>query len=411
MNRVLLIARREYIEHVKTKSFIVGIILLPLIFAGSIVIQEFLERAETGNPVVVLDTGANLGPGLVEAYGESEIYPLSVETAPVGDTEQFVEALSARVLDGELSAFLGAGADVVEGGEVLFYSENVSKEEPRESLMSAVNQAVRMARFGETGIEPEVVQAIYAPVPERDFTLGGEDGAVEVDSMARKAKEWIPMVFVYLMFIGIMGQSQTMLTSTVEEKSNRVMEVLLSSVSPLQLMAGKMIGLGGVSFTLFSVWMAGGAFMIIRNGWESMVDLATLGYFLMFFVPGFLLYAAIMAALGSLCNDLKEAQNMMTPVMMIMLVPLMLMFWVGQNPAHPISVALSFVPVFTPFLMINRLASAQPPGALEITAGFLVLVATIGITVWLSARVFRVGILLYGKPPRFREVLRWLREA
>ena len=185
----------------------------------------------------------------------------------------------------------------------------------------------------------------------------------------------------------------------------------MSSVSPLQLMAGKMIGLGSVSFTLFAVWMAGGAFMIIRNGWEAMVDLNTLGYFLMFFVPGFLLYAAIMAALGSLCNDLKEAQNMMTPVMMIMIVPLMLMFWVGQNPAHPLSVALSFVPAFTPFLMINRLASAQPPGTLEITAGFLVLVATIGITVWLSARVFRVGILLYGKPPRFREVLRWLREA
>jgi len=208
-----------------------------------------------------------------------------------------------------------------------------------------------------------------------------------------------------------MGQSQTMLTSTVEEKSNRVMEVLLSSVIPFQLMAGKMIGLGLVSFTLFSVWMAGGAYMIVRNGWQHMVDLNTLGYFMLFFVPGFLLYAAVMAALGSLCNELKEAQNMMTPVMMIMIVPLMTMFWVGQNPDHLLARILTFIPTFTPFLMINRIASAQPPGALEVASAVAVLVASIGLTVWLAARVFRVGILLYGKPPGLKEVARWMREA
>ena len=188
MNRVLLIARREYIEHVKTKSFILGIVLLPLILTASIVIQGFLEKAEGGDPVVVLDAGSNLGPGIQEAYGENEHYPLSVETAPAGNTDQLLETLTARVLEGELSGFLVTGDDVVDGGEVLFYTENVSKEEPRESLLRAVNEAVRMARFGKTGIEPEVVAAIYAPVPARDFTLGGEDGAVEVDSKARKAK-------------------------------------------------------------------------------------------------------------------------------------------------------------------------------------------------------------------------------
>jgi ABC-type Na+ efflux pump permease subunit len=202
-----------------------------------------------------------------------------------------------------------------------------------------------------------------------------------------------------------------MLTSTVEEKSNRVIEVLLSSVSPFQLMAGKMIGLGAVSFTLFSVWMAGGFVLIRRNGWEELVDPTTLLYFLAFFVPGFLLYAAIMAALGSLCNDLKEAQNLMTPVMMILVLPLIIMFWVGQNPDHLIARVLSFLPTFTPFLMINRLASAQPPGTLEVIASLLVLIAGILFTVWLAARVFRVGVLLYGKQPSPREVVRWLRES
>jgi ABC-type Na+ efflux pump permease subunit len=213
------------------------------------------------------------------------------------------------------------------------------------------------------------------------------------------------------MFIGIMGQAQTMLTSTVEEKSNRVMEVLLSSVTPFQLMAGKMIGLGLVSLTLFAVWMVGGAFMIVRHNLQSLIELSTLGYFLAFFVPGFLIYAAIMAALGSVCNDLKEAQNMMTPVMIIMVVPLMIMFWVGRNPDHILGVVLSFIPLFTPFLMINRISSALPPGPVEIAASIVVLLASIGVTVWLAARVFRVGVLLYGKPPTFKEVFRWMREA
>jgi ABC-type Na+ efflux pump permease subunit len=142
-----------------------------------------------------------------------------------------------------------------------------------------------------------------------------------------------------------------------------------------------------------------------------MIELSTLVYFLIYFVPGFLLYASVMAAMGSLCNELKEAQNMMTPMIIVLIIPLMTMFWVGQNPDHVLARVLSFIPTFTPFLMINRIASAQPPGMVEVALSVLVLVGSIAVTVWLSARVFRVGILLYGKPPAFREVMRWLREA
>jgi ABC-type Na+ efflux pump permease subunit len=128
-------------------------------------------------------------------------------------------------------------------------------------------------------------------------------------------------------------------------------------------------------------------------------------------MPGFLLYSSVMAAMGSLCNELKEAQNMMTPMIIVLIIPLMTMFWVGQNPDHVLARVLSFIPTFTPFLMINRIASAQPPGALEIALSVLVLCASIVVTVWLASRVFRVGVLLYGKPPAFREVLRWMRES
>lgn len=407
--KILQVARREYLEHVRTRSFLVGIVLLPVILFASVFIQRVLDRASGGNPVVVVDA-AGLGPDLLEAYTNDK-FELEVESSSAPGAEDDVRRLTARVLGGEIDAFAILSPSVIDGEPVSYYSANVAREEPRESLLRAVTQAVRKKRFERTGLRPEVVEAVYAPVRSRDYGVGEGAEATEVDSGTREAKGFIPMIFVYLMFIGIMGQSQSMLTSTVEEKSNRVMEVLLSSVSPFQLMAGKMIGLGLVSFTLFSVWMAGGAYMIVRNGWQHMVDLNTLGYFMLFFVPGFLLYAAVMAALGSLCNELKEAQNMMTPVMMIMIVPLMTMFWVGQNPDHLLARILTFIPTFTPFLMINRIASAQPPGALEVASAVLVLVAAIGLTVWLAARVFRVGILLYGKPPGLREVARWMRES
>lgn len=407
--KILQVARREYIEHVRTKAFILGIVLLPLILVSSIFIQRFLDRATGGAPVVVVDAAA-IGDDLAAVY-TNENYELVVEpaTGPGFDTE--IEQLSERVLADEIDAFMIVGPGVLDGDPVSYYADNVAREEPHDSLVWAVTQAVRKARFERAGLEPEVIEAVYAPVRTRDFGVGEDAQATEVDSGSREAKGFIPMIFVYLMFLGIMGQAQTMLTSTVEEKSNRVMEVLLSSVSPFQLMAGKLVGLGLVSFTLFAVWMAGGAFMIIRNDWQHLIELSTLVYFLVYFVPGFLLYSSVMGAMGSLCNELKEAQNMMTPMMIILIIPLMTMFWVGQNPDHVLAKVLSFIPTFTPFLMINRIASAQPPGMVEIVASVVVLCASIAVTVWLSARVFRVGVLLYGKPPAFREVMRWLREA
>jgi ABC-2 type transport system permease protein len=409
MNRILAVARREYMEHVRTRSFMVGIVLLPVIVFASIAIPKLLDRVSGVNEVVMVDAGSGLGEAVAEAYGESETHPLDTVTLSPEDVEAYVNGRMEDLESGDLEAILVLETDVVTAGQVRWYSANLAREEPRESLLRAVNHEVRGERFAREGIRPEVISSITASVTTRDFDVSQQ--GKEVDTKASKAKGFIPMIFVYLMFIGIMGQSQTMLTSTVEEKSNRVIEVLLSSVSPFQLLAGKMIGLGGVSFTLFSVWMAGGFIMIKRNGWEQFVEPSTLLYFLAFFVPGFLLYAAIMAALGSLSNDLKEAQNLMTPVMMILILPLLTMFWVGQNPDHLVSRIMSFLPNFTPFLMINRLASAQPPGTMEVILSLLVLIGGILFTVWLAARVFRVGVLLYGKQPSFREVGRWIRES
>ncbi|NNF06265.1 MAG: ABC transporter permease, partial [Candidatus Eisenbacteria bacterium] len=358
---------------------------------------------------VVVDTGSGLGSALVEAYSENEHFTLRLENA--SDPASLIETLSEDVKEKKITSFIVLSPGLVEGTSGSeYYTSNVSREEPRRSIVRALTEVVREARFNESGIEQELVQAIYAPVATRDFDLSSTE-TTEVDSGSREARAFIPMIFVYLMFIGILSQSQTMLTSTVEEKSNRVMEVLLSSVSPFQLMAGKMLGLALVSMTLFLVWMGGAAFMIVKNDLQSLVQFSTLAYFLVYFFFGYLIYAAIMAAMGSLCNDLKEAQNLMTPFMVIMFVPLALMYWIGQNPDHVLGVALSYVPLFTPFLMINRLSSALPPGGFEIALSIIVLIVSLFGTVWLAGRVFRIGVLMYGKPPAMREVIHWMKNA
>ena len=409
--RVSAVARREYVEHVKTKSFILGLVLLPLLLGGSFFVQNLLEKAGGGNPVVVFDE-SGLGEQIASVYDNTEKYELIVETADAGRSKDRLDELIASTQNRDYTAVLYIPHDVLENGGVSFYTTNVSSKQPRQSVMRAVTNVVREARFASSAIDQALVQAIYAPVDVRDYDLSDKEGeASEVDDDSREAKSFIPMIFVYLMFIGIMGQAQTMLTSTVEEKSNRVMEVLISSVSPLELMSGKMIGLALVSLTLFAAWMAGGAFMIVRHDLQNVVEFSTLVYFLIYFFPGFLIYAGIMAALGSLCNDLKEAQNLMTPVMVILIIPLMLMFWVGQNPEHLISKLLSLIPVFTPFLMINRIASASPPGMFEVVLSLIVMIVSIYGVVWVASRIFRIGILLYGKQPAPKEVMRWVRES
>jgi ABC-2 type transport system permease protein len=409
MNRIWWVARREYVEHVRTKSFIVGILMLPLMFAGSIGVSALLDKASDTGPVMVVDAGAGIAGDLPQAYkGE---HPLTTIQVPATELDGTVERYSAEVLEKTWSGLLVLTAGITgTAGEARFYTANPAREEPRESLMAAVNETVRKRRLVEAGIDHDVFEAVFSPVASRDFDLKSE-GASEVSKKARTAKSFIPMIFVYLMFIGILSNGQHMLTSTVEEKSNRVMEVLLSSVSPLQLMTGKMLGLALVSLTLFAVWMAGGAYAIVKYDLQAMVSFDTLGYFLVFYFLGFLIYSAVMGAMGSLCNELKDAQNMMTPMIMVMVLPLTMMFWVGQNPDHVIGRVLSFIPLFTPFLMMNRISSALPPGPVEIALSIVALVGGIAFTVWLAARVFRVGVLLYGKPPAPREVLRWLREA
>jgi ABC-type Na+ efflux pump permease subunit len=210
-----------------------------------------------------------------------------------------------------------------------------------------------------------------------------------------------------------------LLMNTIEEKSNRVIEVLLSSVSPMQLMAGKIAGIAATGLTVVLSWVVcffvGIKFFLplvgrLPPGFDLTIilkDPAFLASFVIYFFLGYLLFAALLVAIGSICNSLKEAQNLQQPVVIILIVPLLAMMPIGKDPNGTLAKVLSYIPLFTPFVMMNR--AAGPPSTTEYVVTTVLLIAAIVVAMIGAAKIFRIGILMTGKPPKFKEVWQWLK--
>ena len=210
-----------------------------------------------------------------------------------------------------------------------------------------------------------------------------------------------------------------LLNSMIEEKSNRVIEVLLSSLTPAEFVLGKLAGIAAVGMTMITAWLGSGLILI---GWteggqseagiqflELLTRSSLVPSFIIYFIFGYLLYAAVILAIGSVCNTLKEAQNYMGVITLFMTVPLLTMFFIVKDPNGPLAKTLSWVPFYTPFVMMNR-AAADPPWW-ELIGTMLVLIVTTLVVLWAAVKIFHTGILRTGQPPRLLEILRWLRSS
>jgi ABC-type Na+ efflux pump permease subunit len=221
----------------------------------------------------------------------------------------------------------------------------------------------------------------------------------------------VPMVLAGLMLFGVMVGGQTLLTSTIEEKSSRVIEVLLSAVSPLQLMAGKILGQLAVSLLVLSVYAGLGLVLLISSALLGLVDLSLVLYMLGFFLITYVFFGAVFAMAGAAVNDMKEAQTLMGPVMLVLLGPWMLAFPIMRDPDSTLAVVLSFLPPVNAFVMMLRLASSTPPPAWQALLSMAVGVAAAVAAIWCAAKIFRIGLLMHGKPPNLATLIRWVRAA
>jgi ABC-2 type transport system permease protein len=298
-----------------------------------------------------------------------------------------------------------------------YWSSNLADSDLREELERAINEEQRRKEYVAKGLDGNTVEAVQQTrVPLARLDPKKEAGAEEV-SVADQIRQWAPVGFVYLLWISIFSIAQMLLNNTIEEKSNRLIEVLLSSVTSGELMVGKLVGIAAVGMTMLGAWLGFlVAILAINSGPEAQIAtsllevLKTSGLlpaFIVYFLLGYLLYGAIFLALGSVCNTLKEAQNMMQPVVLIMIVPLMTMMFIPKDPNGTLATVLSWIPIYTPFVMMNR-AAASPP-MFEIVGTSILLALTVAFTLWFSGRIFRIGVLRTGQPPKLKELLNWLR--
>jgi len=279
-------------------------------------------------------------------------------------------------------------------------------------INAAAGQSVVDARIASSDLKNDadrIRKMLARPRAEvKSVTAKGETKSMGDAAML------MPMAFMFLLWISIFTAGQYLLTTTIEEKSSRVMEILLSAVSPMQLMTGKIIGQMGVGLTLLLIYAGLGVGSLAVLNFMHLLDYTSLALLIVFFLIAFLLIAAMMAAVGSAVQDLREAQSLMTPIMLILMVPLMLWMPISRNPNGMFATICSMLPPISPFVMVIRIPAAAgtvPVPVWQIALSIGIGILSVLVTVWAASKIFRVGVLMYGKPPNFRTLVKWLRMA
>ena len=222
---------------------------------------------------------------------------------------------------------------------------------------------------------------------------------------------FLPFLVGVMLFAGVVMGGQTLMTSTVEEKSSRVVEVLLAAVSPFQLMAGKLLGQLGVGLLALAIYLGLSLLGLYSFAMFGIIDPMLIVYFLVFFLITYLVFGALMMSIGAAVNSMQEAGSMMGPVILLLMFPYMLSPMIGRAPNSPLSVAVSFIPPINSFAMLTRMASESPPPAWQIWLTVVIGIGSVYVAVWFAAKIFKVGLLMHGKPPNVRTLIRWAREA
>lgn len=271
-------------------------------------------------------------------------------------------------------------------------------------------KALERERYKRQGIEPNIVKQFENAPPIIDTSMVSATGEEE-DSTAG-VQRLIPIAFFMLLYVSVLTGGQYLFLGTLEEKSSRVMEVLLSAVSPLELLVGKLVGQGLVGLTVLTIYLSLGLLAADRFNVLSAIPMEALPGLLPYFLMAYLFFGALFVAVGSAVTEIREASALQAPLVFLIIVIIAILFPIMDNPDAPIARIMSFFPPATPFVMVMRLS--QPAHVVplwEIIATGIVGVLGVLFTIWLAAKIFRVGVLMYGKPPSFGTLLKWIRQS
>lgn len=434
MHKTLVLVKREYIASVKTKGFIIGLILAPIFMGGSLITFALMkDRVDTSDKTVaIVDHSGVIAPILVEAAktrNEKEIfdpdtgkkikpaYLFEVIEANEPDPNATRYELSSRIRAGQLHAFLEIGPEVVHPGEdreasrVSYHAKNAVLDDLRRWIGWPINNHLRKLRLTDAGIEEGQVKDLFHWANVESLGLVSKDASTGHIQKAKHTNEvealLIPIVTMMLMFLMVMMSVPGMLQSVMEEKTQRIAEVLMGSIKPFEFMMGKLLSGIAVSLTSSAVYVIGAILVVRHMGFQEYIPFHILPWFFTYMLLAILMLGALSAAMGSTCSEAKDAQALTFPTMIPAMVPMFVYFPIIREPASAFSVTMSLIPPFTPFLMLLRQASPEGVPLWQSTAGLIGVLLCTFLFVWLGGRIFRVAILMQGTPPKLTNIVRW----
>ena len=428
-SKIWTIIKHEYTSKVKSKGFIISSILGPLILVlifGVSIFASIMSVNEISKKVSVVDkSGGEIGEKLVKR--DKGLFVIS-ET-------DIIDSLRQKVLDEKIDAFLVIPADFIEKGKATIYSKGGGGFGFTAKIDNHLDAVLRLERLQSSGVDSSIVKLIEsdADIVAKKIT---ESGNVEKDYTTILAGlGYFLGFFIYIMLL-IYGQYVS--RGVIEEKANRIIEVLASSAKPIQIMLGKVLGIGMLGLTQIVFWIVMGFILMmaagpvvssfmpdsgaIKQGMDlaasqsampfeiPSIPLGIIVAFVYYFIIGYFMYSTVFAAVGSAVDQESDAAQLQQPIIFAIIIPILFLMPVSSNPDSTLAVVLSLIPFFTPILMTVRIAATEVP-LWQIVASVVLTVGTFFLLLWIAAKIYRVGILMYGKKPKLKDLIKWVRLA
>jgi ABC-2 type transport system permease protein len=448
MRKILHVATRDFLATVSTKGFIIAVLVPPVIYGVLIVVFPRIMNNRAPNisgEVAVIDPTGEVFDGVqrhlspeaiagrraetmnralsdIPMSGQGaraaelamgEVPRLTAVSRPASALLEEKDALKGQT-SRRLLALVMLSPDVLTpaggsgryGGYDVYLRGNLDDRIVRE-IRRAVEEAVVDARVRAEGLDRRHVDALTTVQRTRSISVTAQSESTTVPAL----NSVLPVGFAVLLMISVMSSGQYLLTTTIEEKSSRTMEVILSAVSPLQLMAGKILGQLGVGLVILVLYSAMGIAALFSMALLGLLDFSLLAYLLIFFLITYITIGSMMAAVGSAVNELREAQTLMMPITMTVMLPWLFWLPITRDPNSLFSTVLSFVPPMNAFGMLLRMTSTSPPPAWQAWLSIGIGAAAACGALWFASRVFRIGLLMHGRPPNIATLIRWAREG
>ena len=429
-NKALIVAISEFTTLVRSKAFIVGLLMMPIFSGVAIGVQKFTKDATDVKDrrfAVVDRTGTLFAPlkaaadewnaGVRAAVPQTAPLYLPSEVTLDANDAQGLAALSDRVRKEEIYAFVEIPATALDPAStepLRYYSNHPAYRTLPGWITGTVNREVVNRRFRDAAVDRALVSRLTRRVEMSELGLLQRDtsGAIKAAAPIDKIRTIaIPVGMMMILLFSVMSGAPQLLNSVIEEKMSRISEVLIGSVTPFELMMGKLAGSVAVSLLLASVYVVGGLIVAHHFGYGDVVRGTDIGWLLLFLLMASFMFGSVFITIGAACSDLKDAQGMMPPAMLLLMLPWLTWFAVLNAPDSPMAMGLSFFPTATPFLMLLRIMLPPGPPVWQIAVSVAITALATVVMVYAAGKIFRTGLLMQGKAATFGEMWRWVRTS